>query len=54
MGSFASWAQNLNLIEPWWKTLRSLALADRFFETWEQIEDAVEKDRDYWNAHRRP
>ncbi len=21
---------------------------------WEQIEDAIEKAKDYWNAHRRP
>ena len=48
------YAAYLNLIEPWWKTLRSLALAGRFFETWEQIEDAVEKAEDYWNAHRHP
>ena len=48
------YAAYLNLIEPWWKTLRSLALAGRFFETWEQIEDAIERARDYWNAHRHP
>lgn len=48
------YAAYLNLIEPWWKTLRSLALAGRFFETWEQIEVAIEEARDYWNAHRRP
>ena len=41
------YAAYLNLIEPWWKTLRSLALAGRFFETWGQIEEAVEKARDY-------
>ena len=48
------YAAYLNLIEPWWKTLRSLALAGRFFETWEQIEDAIEKAKDYWNEHRHP
>jgi transposase len=48
------YAAYLNLIEPWWKTLRSLALAGRFFETWEQIEEAIEKAKDYWNAHRHP
>ena len=48
------YAAYLNLIEPWWKTLRSLVLAGRFFEAWEQIEDAIEKAKDYWNAHRRP
>jgi hypothetical protein len=48
------YAAYLNLIEPWWKTLRSLALAGRYFETWEQIEDAIEKASNYWNAHRHP
>ncbi|MDQ3363197.1 MAG: transposase, partial [Actinomycetota bacterium] len=48
-----TYAAYLNLIEPWWKTLRSLALAGRFFESWEQIEDTIEKAKDYWNAHRR-
>jgi DDE superfamily endonuclease len=28
-------APSLNLIEPWWKVLRSLALKGRRFETWE-------------------
>ena len=31
------YAAYLNLIEPWWKMLRSLALKGRRFETWEQI-----------------
>jgi transposase len=48
------YAAYLNLIEPWWKTLRSLAIKGRFFETWEQIEDSIERAVDYWNAHRRP
>ena len=48
------YAAYLNLIEPWWKTLRSLALAGRFFETWGQIEDAIERALGYWNAHRHP
>ena len=30
-------AAYLNLIEPWWKTLRSLALKGRRFETWDEI-----------------
>ena len=30
-------AAYLNLIEPWWKVLRSLALKGRRFETWEQV-----------------
>jgi hypothetical protein len=36
-----TYAAYLNLIEPWWKTLRSLALKGRRFETWEQICDAI-------------
>ncbi len=44
----------LNLIEPWWKTLRSLALKGRRFETWEQMEEAVSKATAYWNAHKHP
>ncbi len=41
------YAAYLNLIEPWWKTLRSLALAGRSFETWEGVEAAIEQARDY-------
>lgn len=37
------YAAYLNLIEPWWKTLRSLAFKGRRFETWEQMEEAVSK-----------
>ena len=35
------YAAYLNLIEPWWKILRSLALKGRRFEAWPQIEEAV-------------
>src|SRR5262249_928887 len=48
------YAAYLNLIEPWWKILRSLALKGRRFETWEQIEAAVSAATAYWNAHRHP
>jgi len=48
------YAAYLNLIEPWWKTLRSLAFKGRRFETWEQMEEAVKKATAYWNAHRHP
>jgi transposase len=48
------YAAYLNLIEPWWKILRSLALKGRRFETWEQIEAAVLAATAYWNAHRHP
>jgi hypothetical protein len=36
-----TYAAYLNLIEPWWKTLRSLALKGRRFETWQEIVEAV-------------
>jgi transposase len=48
------YAAYLNLIEPWWKVLRSLALKGRRFETWEQVCDAVAAATTYWNAHRHP
>ena len=47
-------AAYLNLIEPWWKVLRSLALKGRRFETWDQIAAAVERATAYWNGHRHP
>ena len=43
-----------NLIEPWWKILRSLALKGRRFETWAEIVVAVEAATQYWNAHKHP
>ena len=48
------YAAYLNLIEPWWKMLRSLALKGRRFETWEEIVKAVEEATAYWNKHRHP
>jgi len=48
------YAAYLNLIEPWWKILRSLALRGRRFETWDEIARAVERATAYWNAHRHP
>src|ERR1700712_1740532 len=44
-------AAYLNLIEPWWKILRSLAFAGRRFETWDEIPDAIHRSPVYWNAH---
>ncbi len=43
---FGSWtldrlAAYLNLIEPWWKILRSLALKGRCFTSWDDICTAV-------------
>jgi transposase len=48
------YAAYLNLIEPWWKVLRSLALAGRRFETWDDLWQAVEKATAYWDAHKHP
>jgi hypothetical protein len=48
------YAAYLNLIEPWWKVLRSLALKGRRFETWAEIEQAVERATAYWNEHKHP
>jgi transposase len=48
------YAPYLNLIEPWWKVLRSLALKGRRFDTWAEICQAVEAATQYWNAHRHP
>ena len=44
----------LNLVEPWSKVLRSLALAARRFETWDGVAEAVARTTGYWNAHRHP
>ena len=49
-----TYAAYLNLIEPWWKTLRSLALKGRRFESWAEICEAVDRATAYWNAHRHP
>ncbi|WP_448208768.1 transposase, partial [Azospirillum sp. sgz302134] len=48
------YAAYLNLVEPWWKVLRSLALMGRRFDLWPEIEQAVEKATAYWNAHKHP
>ena len=48
------YAAYLNLIEPWWKILRSLALKGRRFETWEEVCKAVEQATAYWNQYRHP
>ncbi len=44
----------LNLIEPCWKTLRSLALKGRRFETWDEVRAAIRRATTYWNEHRHP
>lgn len=48
------YAAYLNLIEPWWKVLRSLALKGRRFETWAEVCQAIEEATRYWNDHRHP
>ncbi len=48
------YAAYLNLIEPWWKVLRSLALKGRRFEAWAEIEEAVKRATAYWNDRRHP
>jgi transposase len=48
------YAAYLNLIEPWWKVLRSLALKGRRFETWEEVVGAVTEATTSWNAHKHP
>jgi transposase len=49
--TYAPW---LNLIEPWWKTLRSLALAGRKFLDEAELHSSIVKSTDYWNDHRHP
>lgn len=49
-----TYAAYLNLSEPWWKVLRSLALKGLRFETWEQIWQAIEAAAGDWNANRYP
>jgi transposase len=49
-----TYAAYLNLIEPWWKVLRSLALKGWRFEAWEEVAAAVAAATRYWNAHRHP
>ena len=49
-----TYAAYLNLIEPWWKTLRSLALKGRRFANWEAVCQAVREATAYWNTHRHP
>ena len=48
---YACW---LNLIEPWWKQLRSLALKGRRFETLDELTEALNAALSYWNIHKHP
>ncbi len=47
-------AAYLNLIEPWWKVLRSLGLKGKRFENWADVCRAVRDATEYWNGHRHP
>lgn len=49
--TYAAW---LNLIEPWWKTLRSLSLKGRRFEHVDDLPPAIYRGTVYWNEHRHP
>lgn len=49
--TYAPW---LNLIEPWWKTLRSLALKGRCFQVIDEIVHAIEWATHHWNQNRKP
>jgi len=49
--TYAPW---LNLIEPWWKTLRALALKGRCFESVTSLRSSIVKSTEYWNQHRHP
>lgn len=49
--SYSPW---LNLIEPWWKTLKNLALKGRNFDTLEAVQKAICDAAAYWNDHRHP
>ena len=49
--TYAPW---LNLIEPWWKTLRSLALAGRCFDDLATLRSSIVQSTKYWNDRRHP
>lgn len=48
------YAPYLNLIESWWKALRSLALKGKRFEAWAEVEQAIAAATAFWNTHRHP
>jgi hypothetical protein len=48
------YAAYLNLLEPWWEVLRSLALKGRRFETWAEACQAVAAATADWHQHRPP
>ena len=48
------YAAYLNLIEPWWTILRSLAVKGRRLDTGEAVVSAIDAATAYWMAHRHP
>lgn len=44
----------LNLVEAWWKVLRSLALKGNRFENASELEIAIDRATQYWNRHKHP
>ena len=48
---YACW---LNLIEPWWKQLKALALKGRRFESLDELAQSINLALDYWNEHKHP
>ena len=49
--TYAPW---LNLIEPWWKTLRALAVKGRCFQIGDEIVDAIKWATNHWNQNKKP
>ena len=49
--TYAPW---LNLIEPWWKILRSLSVKGRGFTDLDAMSQAIDTATDYWNNHAHP
>ena len=49
-----TYAAYLNLIEPWWKVLRSLARKGWRFAMWAQECAVVREATAYWSRHRHP
>lgn len=47
-----TYAPYLNLIEPWWKILTSLALKGRRFDSADEIVQTVADGTAYWNRQR--
>jgi transposase len=48
------YAAYLNLIGPWWRLPRSLALAGRRLGTWDEVAEAIAQATECRNAHRHP